>query len=226
MISDIKGLYNASGKQIIKKKILNNAPLLTTTEVHQPTTTQGIDIKGFQNSTNSNGDLAAIAIVAGTVLAFGSTISLICKALNLGKSAAKIAEDTQQEKPETVVASTISGNQQSIIAAYVKQAHTFNRQGDTNKAIALFDNAIRAFPDDAYLYSQRANLRWQNLQDTNGALEDYTQAINLHPDNPLFYLWRSQVYYEIGDKFKAMADYNTAIRLAPEDTMYHSFKNG
>lgn len=226
MISDIKGLYNAWGKQIIKKKTLTSAPLLTTTEVHQPTATQGVDIKGFQNSINSNGDLAAIAVVAGTVLAFGSTISLICKALNLGKSAAKIAEDTQQEKPETVIASTISGNQQSIIAAYVKQAHTFNRQGDTNKAIALFDNAIRVFPDDAYLYSQRANLRRQNLQDTNGALEDYTQAINLHPENPLFYLWRSQVYYEIGDKFKAMADYNTAIRLAPEDTMYHSFKNG
>ncbi|GAX42577.1 serine/threonine protein kinase containing TPR domain [Tolypothrix sp. NIES-4075] len=226
MISDIKGLYNAWGKQTIKKKILNNAPLLTTTEVHQPTTTQGIDIKGFQNSINSNGDLAAIAIVAGTVLAFGSTISLICKALHLGKSAAKIAEDTQQQKPQTVIASTtISGNQ-DIIAAYVKQAHTFNRQGDTNRAIAIFDNAIRVFPDDAYLYSQRANLRRQNLQDTNGAIEDYTQAINLHPENPLFYLWRSQVYYEIGDKFKAMADYNTAIRLAPEDTMYHCFKNG
>lgn len=226
MISDIKGLYNAWGKQTIKKKTVNNAPLLTTTEVHQPTNTQAIDIKGFQNSTNNNENWAAIAIVAATVLAIGSTISLICKALNLGKSAAKIAEDIQQEKHKTVIASTISGNQQSIIAAYVKLAHIFNRQGDTNKAIALFDNAIRVFPDDAYLYSQRANFRWQNLQDTNAALEDYTQAINLHPDNPLFYLWRSQVYYEIGDKCKAMADYNTAIRLAPEDTMYHSFKNG
>jgi tetratricopeptide (TPR) repeat protein len=232
MISDIKGLYNAWGKQIIKKKTLTSAPLLTTKEIHQPTATQGLenplkdDIKSFQNSTNSSGDLATIAIVAGTVLAFGSTISLICKALNLGKSAAKIADHTQKEKPEAVIASIIPGNQQSIIAAYVKQAQTFSRQGDTNRAIALFDNAIRVFPDDAYLYSQRANLRRQNLQDTNGALEDYTQAINLHPENPLFYLWRSQVYYEIGDKFKAMADYNTAIRLAPEDTMYHCFNNG
>ncbi len=235
MISDKKGLYSALDKQMIEKTILTATALLTIIEVYQPTaptTTQTLenplknDIKAFQNSTNSSADLVLIAIVAGTVLAFGSTICLISKALNLGKSRAKIAEHTQQDKPETVIASTISDNQQSIIAAYVKQAHTFNRQGDTNRAIAELDNAIRLFPDNAYLYSQRAKLRQQNLQDTNGAIEDYTQAINLHPDNPLFYLCRSQVYYEIGDKFKAMADYNTAIRLAPEDTMYHSFNNG
>ncbi|MBW4448225.1 MAG: tetratricopeptide repeat protein [Spirirestis rafaelensis WJT71-NPBG6] len=231
MITGIKGLYNASGNEITNKIILTHTPLLTTTEVHKPAATPGLEnplihhIKAFENSTNNSGDLAAIAIVAATVLAFSSTISLICKALNLGKYAAKIAEHTQEDKPEPVIASTIFGNQQSIIAVYVKQAHTFLRQGDTNRAIALFDNAIRLFPEDADLYSQRANLRRQNLQDPNGALEDYTKAINLHPDNPLFYLWRSQLYYESGDKCKAMADYNTAIRLAPEGTMYHCLEN-
>ena len=231
MITDIKGLYNASGNQIAKKKIVTSGALLTTTEVNQPTATPGLEnpsrhhIKSFENSTNSSGDLALISIVAGTVLAFSSTVTLICKALNLNKSAAKIAEQTQQPKPESVVASRISDNQQSIIDAYVKQAHTFLRQGDTNRAIALSDNAIRVFPEDAYLYSQRANLRRQNLQDPNGALEDYTKAINLHPDNSLFYFWRSQLYYESGDKCKAMADYNTAIRLAPEGTMYHCLEN-
>lgn len=231
MITHIQGLYNASGNQIAKKKILTSAPLLTTAEVNQPTATPGLEnpsryhIKSFENSTNSSGDLAAIAIVAGTVLAFSSTISLICKALNLGKYAAKIAEHTQEDKPEPIITSKISGNQQSIIDAYVKQAHTFLRQGDTNRAIAVLDNAIRVFPEDADLYSQRANLRRQNLQDPNGAIEDYTKAINLHPDNPLFYLWRSQLYYEKGEKCKAMADYNTAIRLAPEGTMYHCLQN-
>lgn len=231
MITDIKGLYNASGNQIAKKKILTSAPLLTTTKVNQPTATPSLEnsfthhIKSFENSTNSSGDLALISIIAGTVLAFSSTVTLICKALNLGKSAAKIAEHTQEYKPESVIASTISDNQQSIIDAYVKQAHTFLREGDMSRAIAQFDNAIRVFPEDAYLYSQRANFRRQNLQDPDGALEDYTQAINLHPDNPVFYLWRSQLYYESGDQCKAMADYNTAIRLAPEGTMYHRLEN-
>ncbi|MBD0263153.1 MAG: tetratricopeptide repeat protein [Tolypothrix sp. Co-bin9] len=231
MITDTKGLYNLSGNEITKKKIFTYTPLLTTKQIHKPVATPGLEnplthhIKAFENSTNSSGDLAAIAIVAGTVLAFSSTISLICKALNLGKYAAKIAEHTQEDKPEPVITSKISGNQQSIIDAYVKQAHTFLRQGDTNRAIAVLDNAICVFPENAYLYSQRANLRRQNLQDANGAIEDYTQAINLHPDNPLFYLWRSQLYYEKGDKCKAMADYNTAIRLAPEGRMYHCLQN-
>lgn len=231
MITDIKGLYNFWGNEVTKKKILTYTPLLTTKEIHKPSATPRLenslthDIKPFENSTKSSGDLALISILAGTVLAFSSTVTLICKALNLNKSAAKIAEQRQQQKPESVIASTISDNQQSVIAAYVKQAHTFLRKGDISRAIALFDNAIRVFPEDAYLYSQRANLRRQNLQDPNGALEDYTKAINLHPDNPLFYFWRSQLYYESSDKYKAMADYNTAIRLAPEDTMYHSLEN-
>jgi Flp pilus assembly protein TadD len=74
----------------------------------------------------------------------------------------------------------------NLINAYVEQARTFSRQGDTQKAIAQFNNAIRTRPNDAYLYSESANLRRQNLEDKDGALEDYTQAINLHPDNPLF----------------------------------------
>ncbi|MBD2603713.1 tetratricopeptide repeat protein [Scytonema hofmannii FACHB-248] len=224
----------------MKRKILGVASLLTTTcVVSQARIKPGQaiqvsgnslskDIQTYENSpNNAETTLLVIVILVGISLVFASTGNLVYKALNSVKPKATTADSLPTPKKEHQIEATVgvaSETKQSHSATYVEQARTFFKQGDTNKAIALFGHAIRTRPNDAYLYTERANLRRQNLEDKDGALEDYTQAINLHPDNPLFYLWRSQLYYEIGDKFKAMTDYNTAIRLAPEDTMYHSFE--
>lgn len=183
------------------------------------------DFQGSSYSTGSGDGLAVGLIILGVILALSSTVSLVHKGL-MGKASAKMIEPEykKREENQATIVSATSANKQTLTTTYVEKAYVFFRQGDTQKALAQFNNAISVRPHDAYLYSERANLRRQNLEDKNGALEDYTQAINLHPDNPLFYLWRSQLYYEIGDKLKAMTDYNTAIRLAPEDTMYHSFQ--
>lgn len=224
----------------MKKKILGVAPLLTATpvvgqamilpaqaiQIYENSFTK--DFQGYENSPNSGEHtLSVILILVGVGLIFGSTVNSVYKALNPGKPSATTADSVPTPKKKHKIGASVgiaSETKQSHTAAYVEQARTFFQQGDTNRAIALFNNAIRTRPNDAYLYTERANLRRKNLEDKNGALEDYTQAINLHPDNPLFYLWRSQLYYEIGDKLKAMTDYNTAIRLAPEGTMYHSFQ--
>ncbi len=223
----------------MKRKILGIVPLLATTPVVSqaiiksaqaiPVSRNSLtkDIQGYENSpNNADPTLLVIVILVGIGLVFGSTANLVYKALNSVKPKATTADSLPTPKKENQIGATVgvaSETKQSHSATYVEQARTFFKQGDTNRAIALFSHAIRTRPNDAYLYTERANLRRQNLEDKDGALEDYTQAINLHPDNPLFYLWRSQLYYEIGDKLKAMTDYNTAIRLAPEGTMYHCY---
>ncbi len=224
----------------MKRKILGVGSHLSTTPVVSQAIIQPAqaievsgnsltkDIQGYENSPNNNDpSLLVIIIVVGIGLVFGSTVNLVYKALNPVKQKATTADSLATPKKEHQIETSVgiaSVTKQSHSSADVEQARTFFKQGDTQKAIAQFSNAIRIRPNDAYLYTERANLRRQNLEDKEGALEDYTQAINLHPDNPLFYLWRSQLYYEIGDQLKAMTDYNTAIRLAPEGTMYHSFQ--
>jgi tetratricopeptide (TPR) repeat protein len=224
----------------MKRKILGIAPLLTTAPVvgqaiMQPAQAIQVsensltkDFQGYENSPNSaEHSLSVILILVGVGLVFGSTVNSVYKALNPRKDKATGVDSLPIPKKEHKIelgVGIVSETKQSHSVAYVEQAPTFLKQRDTNRSIALFNSAIRTRPNDAYLYSERANLRRKNLEDKDGALEDYTQAINLHPDNPLFYLWRSQLYYEIGDKLKAMTDYNTAIRLAPEGTMYHSFQ--
>ncbi|WP_048819358.1 tetratricopeptide repeat protein [Nostoc sp. PCC 7107] len=109
------------------------------------------------------------------------------------------------------------------ITTYIKRAYSHFKQGDSQRAIDEFNQAIGINPQNAYLYGERANFRRKNLGDKQGAIDDYSKAIGIHPQNALFYLWRSQTYNDLGEQTKAMEDYNTALRLAPENTMYHSF---
>jgi tetratricopeptide (TPR) repeat protein len=185
------------------------------------------DLKGLQ-SVGSNGNDLSVFVGIGAILAFGTTVFVVCKVLQRSKHSAiptDFRHPVPQKKTETLEYFTTDSNSQITPDAYIEKAYTCFRQGDIQKAIAEFNHAIVLHSHDANLYIERANFRRKNLEDKLGALEDYTQAIHLHPNKALFYLWRSQLYYEIGDNVKAMADHNTAMRLAPEDTMYHLFQS-
>jgi tetratricopeptide (TPR) repeat protein len=184
------------------------------------------DIRTIHNSNSSAGnEFTALLVALGIFLALSSSVCMVYRYLNLGKFSSSIQDSQQKAKdePEVTEKVTTSGNKQ-IAAAYTEKAYVSLRQGDVQRAIAELNNAIVVHPQNAYLYTERANFRRKNLGDQLGALEDYTQAINLHPDNAFFYLWRSQTYHELGEMLQAMADYNTAVRLAPEDTMYYFFQ--
>lgn len=221
------------------RKFLLVAPLLTITTVvgtrlAQPAQATVItekpsteDVKAFQNTINSGeSSLTSAMIALGVVLALLSSASALYKVISPHHASLKAADAQQtqsQDETQSTDEYTTSDNKQNIPTRFIEQAYSSYKQGDTQKALAEFDRAILIHPQNAYLYTERANFRRNKLEDRLGALEDYTQAIRIHPENPLFYLWRSQLYYEIGDKLKAMTDHNTAIRLAPEDTMYHFF---
>jgi tetratricopeptide (TPR) repeat protein len=217
----------------MKQKILATAPLLiltglASTGVFLPAQATLVgsslrkDAKPFEDSNRNSGHDLAIALFAiAAILAFGATMSAVCKAFNLGKDSSRTADLKHEVEKDK---SSVSISKEITPTVYVEQAYQFLQQGDVKKAIAEFDRAIRIHSNNVYLYTERANFRRKSLGDSQGALEDYTQAIDLHPDNALLYLWRSQIYYQIGDNFKAMVDHNAAMRLAPEDTMYHFFK--
>lgn len=221
----------------MKQKILATEPLLTIaglagTGVLQPAQANTVEentlvakyIKDFHSSSSSAGnDFAAVLVTVGIILALGSTVCVVHRSLNVGKPSSSRADSlhTAENKLRSAEEDTTSGNKQMTPAAYIEKAYISFRQGDVQTGLAELNNAICLHPNNAELYTERAKFRRKNLGDKEGALEDYTQAIHLRPDNALFYLWRSQLYHEIGDMLKAMADYNTAIRLAPDDTVYH-----
>ncbi|MBR8840386.1 MAG: tetratricopeptide repeat protein [Stigonema ocellatum SAG 48.90 = DSM 106950] len=219
-------------KKIITTTLVLIASGLSATDILQPVQATPSakssliqDQKAFEHfSSSADHDFGLTLMSVGAILAFCSTLSLASKALNSGKKSNSQDKPGEADKPRAIKDSTLYGNKQMMKSGYLEQAYTALRQGDAQRAIAQLNDAIRLHPNDAYVYTERANFRHKNLGDREGALKDYTQAINLHPENALLYLWRCQLYNEIGEQLKAMADYNTAIRLAPENTMYHFFQ--
>lgn len=221
---------------MMKQKILATRPLLTMAGmigigVLQPAEASTVEenpfvekyTKDFHSSSSSVGnDFAGVLVTVGIILALGSTVCVVQKALNSTKLSSSTPDSVHtEEKRRTHKEDTTSSSQEIAPATYIEKAYSSWRQGDVQQAIAELNDAIRLHPHNADLYTERAKFRRKNLGDKEGALEDYTQAIHLHPDNALFYLWRSQLYHEVGDMLKAMTDYNTAIRLAPDNTVYH-----
>ncbi|MDF5712757.1 MAG: hypothetical protein PUP93_02440 [Rhizonema sp. NSF051] len=203
-------------------ELIEPAQALQVVENHS---TKSVDALQYVSSSGEQG-FASGMIAIGCILALVSSVNVLSKALNLHHPSSKASHSQHTRTNKQFQAAekyTTSDVKQNIPATFIEQAYTSYKLGDTQRAIAEFDHAILVNPQDAYVYTERANFRRNKLEDRLGALEDYTQAISIHPENPLLYVWRSQLYYEIGDKLKAMTDHNTAIRLAPEDTMYHFF---
>jgi tetratricopeptide (TPR) repeat protein len=95
-------------------------------------------------------------------------------------------------------------------------------QGDYDRAIREYTEAIRLKPNEAAAYLARA-CAYDEKQDYDRAIADYSKLIQLKPRDALVYFARGRAYYEKENYDKAIADYNEAVRLEPNDAMtYYS----
>jgi tetratricopeptide (TPR) repeat protein len=85
--------------------------------------------------------------------------------------------------------------------------------GETDRALALLDEALRLNPRlwQARQYSGQVHL--SNSSGAEAALRDFTAAIQLAPGEPHLYVLRSGVYALLGRESDARADLDTAARL-------------
>jgi tetratricopeptide (TPR) repeat protein len=89
------------------------------------------------------------------------------------------------------------------------------KNGDLDGAIADFDRAAKADPQNDAPYYNRAQAKWLK-KDTAGAVADYTRAIDLGSTNPAAYNNRGNARVENKDLDGAIADYTRAIELKPD----------
>ncbi|XP_068606106.1 hsc70-interacting protein [Brachionichthys hirsutus] len=85
-------------------------------------------------------------------------------------------------------------------------------EGDLQKAMELFTEAIKLNPSIAVLYAKRASVFIQ-MQKPNAAIRDCDRAISINPDSAQPYKWRGKAHRLLGHWEAAAKDLATACKL-------------
>ncbi|XP_039972263.1 hsc70-interacting protein isoform X2 [Xiphias gladius] len=85
-------------------------------------------------------------------------------------------------------------------------------EGDLQKALDLFTEAIKLNPCVAILYAKRASVYIQ-MQKPNAAIRDCDRAISINPDSAQPYKWRGKAHRLLGHWEEAARDLATACKL-------------
>lgn len=98
------------------------------------------------------------------------------------------------------------------VRAWTLKATLHAGKGEPDKAISDIDEALKADPQRAALYVDRANL-WNGKGDRQRARADFDKAIEVEPKNAASYLLRGDFNRDTDQYDSAVGDYSKAIEL-------------
>jgi tetratricopeptide (TPR) repeat protein len=101
------------------------------------------------------------------------------------------------------------------LQSILNRGHAYLGNGDNDRAIADYTEAIALDPTLARAYNNRG-IAYNNKGDHDRAIADFSDAITHAPTVALPYIGRGNAYRSKGDFDKAIADYTVAIRLNPK----------
>ena len=104
---------------------------------------------------------------------------------------------------------------------YFDRGNAWYDQGEYDKAIADFDQAIRLKPNFADVYVRRGNA-WFHKGEYDKAIADYNQVLRVNPNDDVAYNNRGNAWDYKGEHDKAIADYNQVLRLNPNDAVAYN----
>ena len=106
--------------------------------------------------------------------------------------------------------------------AFSNRGVAYADEGDLDRAIDDYSEAIRLDPKSAHAYNGRGNA-YARKGDIDGAIADYGEAIRVDPMYANAYNGRGNAYARKGDLDRAIAEYGEAIRVDPKyDTAYYN----
>jgi tetratricopeptide (TPR) repeat protein len=101
----------------------------------------------------------------------------------------------------------------------IARGATAMNQGDYDRAIAEFNEAIRLKPSDSTGFNYRGNAYFAK-SDFERAVLDYGEAIRLNPLEPGLFYNRSNAYKNKNDYGRVISDCSEAIRLKPDNYLF------
>ena len=109
----------------------------------------------------------------------------------------------------------------ALAGTYYNRGTKWRAKGESDRAIADFDAAIKLDPQHAQAYNNRG-AAWQGKDDIDRAIMDYSEAIRLDPKIVGAYNNRALAWLSKGENDRAIADYDEAIRLNPKYTQAYN----
>merc|ERR1719226_62594 len=90
-------------------------------------------------------------------------------------------------------------------------------EGEWQKAVDLFTEAIKLNPTSAAMFAKRGNC-FIKMKRPNACIRDCTRAIELNPDNAAAYKFRGRANRLLGKFVEAAKDLRTACKIDFDDT--------
>jgi tetratricopeptide (TPR) repeat protein len=103
------------------------------------------------------------------------------------------------------------------VSAYVNRGVTLADNGDPDRALVDFGEAIELDPNNDVAYFLRGSVL-SIKGDFDRAIVDFNQAVRLNPTNASNYGHRGAAWHRKGDPDQAIEDFDEAIRLDPKFT--------
>ncbi len=104
------------------------------------------------------------------------------------------------------------------------QAEAAMQEGDVETALAAYQSAVEALPDDP-VYQIRVGVLSETMGDTARAEAAYVTARTLTDDDVKFYVLRSQAFLQTDNGEAALADADQAVAMDP-DSVEGYFQRG
>jgi tetratricopeptide (TPR) repeat protein len=158
-------------------------------------------------------------LIAGTFAALGASSAPPARS-QPSIDQIQCANQDRTVAPDRMIASCTAliaaGGQssQTLSIAFYNRGLGYRRKGDADRALADFNEAIRADPNNTFALMTRGSARYEQ-GDNDGAIADYDEAIRVDPNNALALANRCNAYRTKGDGDRAIADCDEAIRLDP-----------
>jgi tetratricopeptide (TPR) repeat protein len=131
------------------------------------------------------------------------------------KAASEANAKRKAEEAEQQRLAAVKAEQERQAKAAADRGLAYLKNGDNDRAIADYNEAIRLNPNYALAFANRG-IAYHNKGDNDRAIIDYNEAIRLNPNYAPAFNNRGNTYRIRGDHDRAIADYNEAIRLHPQ----------
>jgi tetratricopeptide (TPR) repeat protein len=119
----------------------------------------------------------------------------------------------------TAIVETPGATPRQLAKAFCARGGAYEHNGQIDRAVADYDQAVHYEPEAADQYLCRGN-GYSARRDHDRAIADYSQAIRIAPNYGPPYSNRGLAYYLKREFDRAIADYDQAIRLEPTSHRY------